>query len=97
MLQSCRSMHTPVSRLSQLSLNSSGSEEERSPPEQHSFRANNVPYNTPVSGVSTTKIPSAADLQAALLRTRREPIDPAEMGAGREQHNAKERARRLVK
>ncbi len=87
-------------------LNSSGSEEEWSPPEggattQIYQAAPSVPYNTPVDeNVALSldpNVPSAEELQAALMRhTRRDPLEPIDINAGREQHNAKERARRLV-
>lgn len=101
--QSVRGMTTPLSRMSQLSLNSSGSEEERSPAEAFSsnvsFRMPHVPFNTPVSVTvnplqPASTIPSAAELNRALSKTKKDSLSDNYEGPGREQHNAKERARR---
>lgn len=96
LLQSGHSFRTPASHLSQLTLNSSGSEEERSPPDVNSsFIQTRVPYNTPVGFPvrNPSHLPTAADLQAALFRSH-EAMDSPDTVVGREQHNAKERARR---
>ena len=86
--------------MSNLSLNSTGSEERTSttPNESSPDTSDNPPYNTPVKGfaMSTPVIPSATQLNAALFQVKNDSVSESEYDIGRHAHNAKERARRYV-
>jgi len=89
-----------MSNISNLSLNSTGSEEHVSttPNESSPDTSGNPPYNTPVKGfaMSTPVIPSATQLNAALFQVKNDSVSESDYDLGRHAHNAKERARRYV-